>query len=109
MTRKEKVNKMANEISSKIGQECFFWNCGKFAYWDVCEIIENNLNEEKFYFCTSNGTSLFSAFKKYDSGNFEMSSQKFAKKIKEFEEWLANQTEKNLKILSNLKNLAIAE
>jgi hypothetical protein len=94
MTRKERINKLANKISDKIGQECFFWSNGIFSYWETYDVIENSINDQKFFFCTSDGNSITPAFKKNNEGNYWMSSMEFTKKVKEFEEWLVIQANK---------------
>lgn len=107
MTRKEKVEDIFIKKNRELNKMFFHWTYSQFAYWTSYEVIENAINNQLFFFCESNGTSLFRAFKKYSSGDYEMSSRKFTAKFKEFEIWLNEQAEENLRTFEELEALDI--
>jgi hypothetical protein len=107
MTRKEKISLKMKKANDKLSQKIFHWTHGKFSYWTTHEIIENSLNNQKFFFCESDGNSIFFAFEKDSEGNYGMCSQDFITNLKKFEEWLAAQTDKASKTLMDLESLDI--
>jgi hypothetical protein len=109
MTRQEKVEETFIKKGRGLNELCFSWTYSRFSYWMTYEVVENRANSQKFFFCTSNGTSITHAFKKTNEGDYQMSSLEFAEKFKEFKIWLAEQSEENLRISNDLKKLDIDE